>query len=257
MAVRLQHAERHRDQCLPRHQLPAIRGGDTGLDPHAATPPLDAAHRYSERELTAGGTELRRQEFHHRIVACGDVKQTIGLDGVLGALLDGKRGDADAMAICRVEAFDVVCGRRIRGRIAGDGGLIVGEAHIATGASLEPFHHVGDHVRRGLVHGRRPMAVDEREFRALELIGGQLRLADERPGHRRQPVDEFRAELDAHRRTAFFCRQMTREDAPADAVARFEQRHALSRLCELCGGGEARGARSHDDHVVIGSHMPV
>jgi hypothetical protein len=47
------------------------------------------------------------------------------------------------------------------------------------------------------------------------------------------------------------------ENAPADAVARFEQHNALSRLRESCRRGEAGSARAHDDDVVIGTHMSV
>ena len=59
-------------------------------------------------QLAAGIQELAQQKRRNPGIAFNHAKQAVSRDRIFGRLLFFERADADAIRICRVEAFDIV-----------------------------------------------------------------------------------------------------------------------------------------------------
>src|SRR5215210_3285182 len=125
------------------------------------------------------------------------------------------------------------------GLAAGAAGEEVGEGEVRTGRVdlLEKAVDV-----RPLALGGPETAVLGLPGLALDLDGEASGLAEDAPGLGGVAMDEFGAELDGQRHPGV----PERQDAPADAVARFEDRHGEPFAAERVGGGESGHAGS--DH---------
>jgi hypothetical protein len=151
---------------------------------------------------------------------------------------------ADAGGVGCIEPFDeCACKPSRRGR-----------EHLAPGA-VEKF-------REGKVLRWAPRTLEaglhliEQRIRVFELAAAdrkaRLRRVDHwsveapQPAQRgwRSAVNELRAELQRNERIGF----RSRQDAPANPIARLDHTDALAVIGERCGGGEAGRARAdHED----------
>ena len=101
------------------------------------------------------------------------------------------------------------------------------------------------------VLGQRP-AVLQAQLRALEFVGRQVRLSDDRPARARKSVDEFRTEFDGN--SASTGSDVLRQNPASDAVASLQDCRAQPGLGEQAAGREARSACSDDQHIDLGGH---
>jgi len=90
------------------------------------------------------------------------------------------------------------------------------------------------------------------DLRALEFVGRQSGLANQRPKRGRLAVNELRAELDGDVR-----RQVMGVNPSADPVAGLDEGHAQARAREQACGGKTGDSCADDHHIDGGAHSWV
>jgi hypothetical protein len=232
---------------------------ESAVNAHCAALPVDALRHAAEHHDAAGALELPGQEHRQCIVAVPHVEQPLAVDQLLGPLLRGQRGDADAPAIRGIETLDVAQGARAGASIHARSRQVVAKAHVGAGRlRAQPAGHVLQYRKApGTLRVlREQLAAGESDLQSIELVAVQSRLAQQRPGLLRQAVDEFRAQF--HRdlsRTGVICGVLG-VHAAAHAPARFDQRHAGAGLRQGARRRQSRHSGAENRDVVAQARAP-
>jgi hypothetical protein len=158
----------------------------------------------------------------------------------------GQCSFADERRFGGVKAFDVLqCEATIVRETAAAGfrPQEVSERTIGCALLVEATHDALESFPE-IIRGSKPIANDLPATSA-DVHRGECSSSNDFLELRRTAVDEFRAELDWHRRSCV----PTREHSPADSVAGFEDDDIDLMLAERSGGGESGGAGSDDDDI--------
>jgi hypothetical protein len=177
--VRLQHAQRQRDDGLGRSNAESFIGRGAADDADGAFPPLYLPHAAPKTNRRSRARRLSGEMTGQRIVARPNMEETIALHAVLRPLLAHQRDGADDAAIRGIEPF------HIGGRALGFPCLDLCRAQEALECDvrrrllLEPRLHLlqdGECVASGFVAKFQAPAVEAIRV-ALQFVVGQLRSA--------------------------------------------------------------------------------
>jgi hypothetical protein len=248
----LEHAERERHQhrpCRERRQRDAVRR--RSRNGRAPAAPLNRSCDVPQANFAAAG-DAGGEVPEDAVVAAGQAELLLGPAEVLGALPLGEPPRADAAGGRRVEPLDEQ--RRQLPWPALDGATVLRQ-ELFKGLVLRAARR--ECLREALedVADLLPRVFDFPKATALEVpvlaVGvarKEVGAADDLEDFFRPAVHELGAELDRVGTTVL----VKGVDAPADAVARFEDRDAEARGAQFRGRSQSRGAGAEDDHVAVG-----